>query len=216
MVDILRIRDRSCVRRSVIMSRYRTWFLRDQTITSTSVCIRGWMSVIDQGLSLMHGFSAKVRVILTNEWPDDFRKVGIVALTPPCRVTEGWILCFWTDYNVGRHGVTPHDGAPPGKLLCVMCGTTCIRMLQSTISSSARCFLDAISVMACSQRVSARASCFVPNVTFFIFLKRIQTWIQIKICYVLVVRFVTINDAWYSLFVVVDVKICFSVFSTAY
>ena len=34
----------------------------------------------DRRLSHMHGFSAKVRVILTDEWPDDFRKVGIKTL----------------------------------------------------------------------------------------------------------------------------------------
>ena len=37
----------------------------------------------------MHGFSAKVQVALTDEWSDDFRKVGIVTLTLTSRVTEG-------------------------------------------------------------------------------------------------------------------------------
>ena len=38
----------------------------------------------DQGLSHMHGFSAKVRVRLTDELPDEFREVGIVVFIPPC------------------------------------------------------------------------------------------------------------------------------------
>ena len=48
------------------------------------------MNVTAQGLSHMHGFSTKVRVTLTDERSDDFRKVGIVTLhTLTSRVTEG-------------------------------------------------------------------------------------------------------------------------------
>ena len=45
--------------------------------------------------------SAKVRVTLTDEWPNDFRKVGIKTLTLPSRVTEGWI--FFNTIFVSSH-----------------------------------------------------------------------------------------------------------------
>ena len=42
----------------------------------------------------------------------NFRKVGIVALTPSCRVTDRLnTSCFWTDHNVGRHAHDAHDRA---------------------------------------------------------------------------------------------------------
>ena len=71
------------------MSRYRTLFLQRR---ARLVC--GWVTMTDRGLSRMHGFSAKVSrwVTLTDEWPDDFRKVGIVTSTLLSRVTEGWIF----------------------------------------------------------------------------------------------------------------------------
>ena len=54
---------------------------------------RGWVTVTDRWLSRMHGFSGEVprRGTLTDEWPDDFRKVGMVASTLLSMVTEGWI-----------------------------------------------------------------------------------------------------------------------------
>ena len=90
------------------MSRYCTWFLREVK-QSRARLVRGWMSVTDRGLSRMHGFSMKVRVTLTDEWPDDFRKVGIVTLTPTLQGHGRLnILCFWTGHNVSRHDGAPH------------------------------------------------------------------------------------------------------------
>ena len=77
------------MRHRVITSRYRTWCLRNWE-SSASIC--RWMSVTDQELSHIHAFSAKVLVILIDEWPDDFRKVGIKTLTLSSRVMEGWIF----------------------------------------------------------------------------------------------------------------------------
>ena len=61
-------------------------------IVSPRNVVPGWISVTDRELSHLHGFSAKVRVTLTDEWPDDFHKVGIVTLTLTSRVTESWIF----------------------------------------------------------------------------------------------------------------------------
>ena len=60
------------VQTKIMMSRYRTWFLRRARL------VRGWVIVTDRGLSHMHGFSGKIPrpVTLTYERPDDFCKVG--------------------------------------------------------------------------------------------------------------------------------------------
>ena len=75
-----------------IMLRYHTWFL--QVKQCRARLVHGWVTMTDRGLSRMHGFSAKVlrRVTLTDEWPNDFCKVGIVTLIVLSRVPEGWIF----------------------------------------------------------------------------------------------------------------------------
>ena len=73
----------------------------------------GWVAVTEQGLSHMHGsISTKVliRMTLTGEWLDDYRKVGIYSDLDG-RLN---ILGFWTDHIVGRHDMTPPDGRRTG------------------------------------------------------------------------------------------------------
>ena len=111
----LGVRIYGCLASCYIMLRYRTRFL--QVKQRRARLVREWLTVTDRGLLHMHGFSAKVprRVTLTDEWPDDFRKVGMVTLTLLSRVTEGWkfVVSSWNRHNVGWHDGTPRDGAPP-------------------------------------------------------------------------------------------------------
>ena len=51
-------------------------------VSSLKLC--NFVTVTDRGLSHIHSYSENLprRVTLIDEWPDDFRKVGIVTLTP--------------------------------------------------------------------------------------------------------------------------------------
>ena len=110
------------------MSRYLTLFLQRR---ARLVC--GWVTMTNRGLLHMHAWflrkTRKVprRVTLPDEWPDEFRKVGIVTSTLLSRVTESWIF-YVSGYNVGWHDGTPHDGAPPAH------GTTSVQYIHFHIS----------------------------------------------------------------------------------
>ena len=106
MAEILRIRDRCCVASCywlcgvVLPCRVIEHSFFAEAKQRSARLVRGWVTVTDRGLSRTLGFCAKVRVTLTDEWPDD---CGDSDLNPTLQ-GHGRLniyLCIWTSHNVG-------------------------------------------------------------------------------------------------------------------